>query len=228
MKTVLRHAVPIAIGIVSASLNTIKRETLKRVQGDESYLFVFSKIAVTLFLLTALTSCKTPEPAAALREDGWAKKVEAKNLNNLYKVDEVLYRSEQPDVLAMAELETLGIKTVLNLRKIKNDRQSKTTKLKLIHIRINTWTINYKDVVKSLREIEKAEKPVLVHCKHGSDRTGCVVAAWCMIKHNYTKEQAVNELRKGNYHFHEKYFKNIIRLINSLDVEKLKKDVYAN
>jgi protein tyrosine/serine phosphatase len=176
-------------------------------------------------LLAFALSCKAPEQIAAVRGSGWAKKIEAKQLHNLYKVDEVLYRSEQPSAAAMQELEQMGIKTVLNLRNAKNDPQPKMVNLKWVHVRINTWTISYDDLVKSLREIEKAEKPVLVHCKHGSDRTGAVVAAWDILKHNYTKEQAVEELRHGGYHFHEKYFKNIIRLLNALDVDQLKKDL---
>jgi len=191
-----------------------KRIVKRIVAGINAILFAF-----------LLSSCKTKETIELNRGVGWAKKVEATNLANLYKVDEVLFRSEQPSVEAVQELEQMGIKTVLNLRRVKNDRQEKGSKIKLVHVRINTWSISYKDVVASLREIEKAEKPVLVHCKHGSDRTGCVVAAWCMVKHNCTREQAIAELRKGGYHFHEKYFKNIIRLVNSLDVEQLKKDI---
>lgn len=176
-------------------------------------------------LLAFAPGCKTPEQVAATRGNGWAKKTEAKHLHNLYKVDEVLYRSEQPTTAAMKELEQMGIKTVLNLRNIKNDPKPQDVKLNWMHVRINTWTISYQDLVNSLREIEKAPKPVLVHCKHGSDRTGAVVAAWCLAKHNYSKDQAIEELRHGGYHFHEKYFKNIIRLLNELNVEQLKKDL---
>jgi len=170
-------------------------------------------------------SCKTKETIELNRGGGWAKKVEAKKLANLYRVDAVLYRSEQPSSSAIKELEQMGVKTVLNLRRIKNDPQPQKANIKYAHVQINTWTICYKDLVKALRIIENAEKPVLVHCKHGSDRTGAVVAAWCMVKHNYNKEDAIRELRFGGYHFHEKYFKNIIRLVNSLDVEQLKKDI---
>jgi protein tyrosine/serine phosphatase len=179
----------------------------------------------SVIFLLILVSCHAPEQVAAVRGDSWAKKVEVRNLQNFYRVDEVLYRSEQPSTLAMRELEQNGIKTVLNLRRVKSDPQPNELKIKFKHVRINTWTISYKDVLTALKVIDKAEKPVLVHCKHGSDRTGCVVAAWCLVKHNYSKQDAIEELRHGGYHFHERYFKNIIRLVNALDVEKLKKDL---
>lgn len=211
------HAEPVS---ASFGLDCLKRPyaTLKQVQGDVS-LGLF-------FLCTVLMiSCRAPEPVAAVRGDAWAKKTEAKNLQNFYQVDEVLFRSEQPSSLAIHELEQKGIKTVLNLRRVKNDPQPRNVKIKWEHIRINTWTISYNDVLVALKVIDKAEKPVLVHCKHGSDRTGCVVAAWCLVKHNRRKEDAIEELRHGGYHFHERYFKNIIRLVNALDVEKLKRDL---
>ncbi len=185
---------------------------------------IVAGISAILFAFL-LFSCKTKEIIEPNRGEGWAKKVQAKTLVNLYQVDEVLYRCEQPTALAMKELEQQGIKTVLNLRKMKNDPQPGDAKLKWVHVRINTWTISYNDVLRALKEIEKAEKPLVVHCKHGSDRTGAVIAAWNIVKHNHSKEEAIRELRFGGYHFHEKYFKNIIRLVNSLDVEKLKKDL---
>jgi tyrosine-protein phosphatase SIW14 len=181
-------------------------------------------ILVTALILLA-GSCKSPEPVAAVRRPGWATKVEAKRLSNLYKIDEELYRCEQPSAAAMRELQERGVKTVLNLRRVKSDPKPREAQLKWVHVRINTWTISYDDVLKALIEIGKAEKPVAVHCKHGSDRTGCVVAAWCLVKHNCSKEQVIEELRHGGYHFHERYFKNIIRLVESLDVEKLKSDL---
>lgn len=175
--------------------------------------------------MVVIAACHAPVQVAGARRPGWAVKVQARTLHNLYKVDDVLYRCEQPSAAAMHELQKQGVKTVLNLRRLKSDPRPHDAPLNWVHVRINTWTISYKDILKALAAIEKAPKPVVVHCKHGSDRTGCVVAAWCLVKHNYSKEQVIDELRYGGYHFHERYFKNIIRLIESLDVEQLKADL---
>jgi hypothetical protein len=40
--------------------------------------------------------------------------------------------------------------------------------------------------------------PIFVHCLHGSDRTGCIVALW-RIEHGWTVAEAIEEMREfGN------------------------------
>jgi len=51
------------------------------------------------------------------------------------------------------------------------------------------------------------------------------MAAYRIIKCGWTKEEAIKELREGGFGYHEKAYPNIIRLVNSLDIEKLKKDI---
>jgi len=180
------------------------------------------KTNAVVFVLLLAVCCKG---YAQTRKDTWATKIPSSHLYNLYKVDDSLQRSEQPDKQAMQELAQTGVKSVLNLRKSKKDVQPKGIHLVLIHVGMKAGSISYDELVAALRAIEKAPKPVLVHCKHGADRTGCVVAAYCVIKHQYTKEEAIDELRNGGYNFHEKWYPNIIALLNSLDVEQLRKDV---
>ena len=185
------------------------------------------KISVLLSFALLLSCCKTQNTALSGRSNEWATKVKIQGLNNLYKVNSDLYRSEQPGSQEMILLENLGIKTVINVRQIHNDnREAKNTKLVLEHIPINTWTISYDEVVMVLKVIIKSEKPVLLHCKHGSDRTGCIVAAFRMAISGWTKEEAIREFREGGFGYHEKWYPNILRLINSIDIEKLKNDIH--
>lgn len=157
------------------------------------------------------------------RPNAWATKVQSSNFENLYKFDDAFFRCEQPNTKGMSELEQLGIKSVLNLRNARNDnREAKRTKLNLIHIPINTWTISDEDVLESLKALLNAEKPVVVHCLHGSDRTGCVVAAYRMVIQGWTKEEAINEFLNGDYGYHASAFPNILELLKNLDIEKLK------
>lgn len=157
------------------------------------------------------------------RPESWATKVQSSNFENLYKIDDAFFRCEQPNTKGMSELEQLGIKSVLNLRNARNDnREAKRTKLNLIHIPINTWTISDEDVLESLKALLNAEKPVVVHCLHGSDRTGCIVAAYRMVIQGWTKEEAINEFLNGDYGYHASAFKNILVLLQKLDVEKMK------
>ena len=50
-------------------------------------------------------------------------KIESKNFRNLYKLNDSLYRSEQPSKKGMKELERIGIKSILNLRRQKTDEK---------------------------------------------------------------------------------------------------------
>ena len=183
-------------------------------------------ISISILVIFILTSCSAPAIVSDIRPSGWSQKADVEGLSNLYKVDEHLYRSEQPHSLEMKKLQEFGIKTILNLRNTRNDnREAKATKLNLNHVPINTWRISYDDLVRSMIIIRKAEKPVLVHCLHGSDRTGAVVAVYRIVDGGWTKKEAIEELQQGGYGYHQKWFPNIIQLIASLDVEKFKADV---
>lgn len=82
------------------------------------------------------------------------------------------------------------------------------------------------DVVKALKIIKSAEGPVLVHCWHGSDRTGLVCASYRIIFQNWTKQAALDELINGGYGYHKSIYKNIARWIEHADVEALKKKIF--
>ena len=66
---------------------------------------------------------------------------------------------------------------------------------------------------------------MLVHCKHGSDRTGCVVAAYRMVFNNWSKEDAIQEFKDEKFGYHENMFPNLVNLLESIDVESLKTEV---
>jgi tyrosine-protein phosphatase SIW14 len=172
-----------------------------------------------------LVSCGISE-AVINRPTTWAQKIQSSSFQNLYKVDENLFRSEQPTKMGMKELQGLGVKTILNVRNLSNDNcEGKSTNLILRKKRINTWTIKYDEVVSALKIIKESPKPVLIHCKHGSDRTGCIVAAYRMSIQNWTKLDAIYEFKNGGYGFHEDAFKNVLMLLESIDVEKLKNEL---
>lgn len=198
--------------------------------GKGHYCQLSDMIRPTTCLLYAvslvLVSCASPNIQITDRPAQWSQKVELNGLSNIYKIDDYVYRSEQPSAKDMATLHNYGIRSVLNLRHVRNDKhEAKDTPLKLYHVPINTWRMSYDDLVKAVAILQTSDKPVLVHCLHGSDRTGCVIAAYRMIHHGWTKEEAIRELAEGGYGYHEKWFPNIVELLHSLDVQKFRKDV---
>ena len=153
-------------------------------------------------------------------------KIASKHFNNLYKISDDLYRAEQPSRKGFKELEALGIKTILNLRRLRNDnKKAKATNLKLKHIAIKTKILDKDDIIASLRIIQNQEQPVLVHCWHGSDRTGTIIAAYRMVFQNWSKEEAIAEFLYKPFGYHQKMYPNLLVLLQNLDVKEIQQQL---
>lgn len=158
-----------------------------------------------------------------------ATKVNLAGCSNLYKVNDHLYRGAQPEDQGFHELAKHGIKTIVNLRQHHSDRKLiGETKLDYAHIKMQAWDPEHDEVMQFLRiATDKDKQPVFVHCQHGSDRTGTMIAVYRIIVDGWTKDKALNEMTKGPFGFH-KVWKGLPKFINDLDVEKTKKDLDKN
>jgi tyrosine-protein phosphatase SIW14 len=154
----------------------------------------------------------------------FSQKIENKEFTNLHKVDNNLYRSEQPSKVGMIELQNLGIRTILDIRRFHGDKTKQTT-LILEDYPMKTGNITYNDIVKALRIIRDSNKPVLIHCLHGSDRTGCIVAVYRMVYDGWTKEESIKEFLNPVFGYHKTMYPNILSTLEFLDVKLLKKDL---
>lgn len=151
-----------------------------------------------------------------------AKKVEIGQLQNLYQVSDSVYRSEQPSEQDFRELEKAGFKSVLNLRYLHKDTDViKETKLKLYHVPMLATTMEESKFVKAMKILRDAPKPILVHCQHGSDRTGAVIALYRILFQNMSKVEAIKELKSDNFGHHTAFF-NIPTFIQDLNIKKIK------
>ncbi|WP_337261454.1 MULTISPECIES: tyrosine-protein phosphatase [unclassified Serratia (in: enterobacteria)] len=147
---------------------------------------------------------------------------------NYHQVSADLYRSAQPDSAQMRALEQSGIKTVLNLRQWNDDdSEAKGTTLVLRRVPMNAAVINDDVVVSALREIRFAQKPMLVHCWHGSDRTGLIVAMYRLVFEHAAKTDVLAELRKPEYGYHESYYGGIARYVRDVDVNRIQQRVFS-
>mgnify|MGYP003635017643 CR=1 FL=1 len=156
-------------------------------------------------------------------QEGRLKKVESKYFKNLYQVNNVLYRSEQPSKKGFKEVELMGVKTILNLRRLRNNKKkAKDFNFRLVHHPIKTKQLNEEDILNALSVIQNSEQPILVHCWHGSDRTGTIIAAYRMVIDNWSKEQAIEEFQEDSLGYHYKMYPNLLVLLKNLDIQKLK------
>jgi tyrosine-protein phosphatase SIW14 len=201
----------------------------------------WARCKVILFsLVSALTLAGGCSPVAAAaagpRSENWATPVAAiQGLPNLYRVSSTLYRSAQPSEEGFVFLGTQvslakgdrPIKTVVSLRAFHDDAPlvPASSGLRLEQIRFKTWHPENEDVVKFLRiATTPGMQPVLVHCQHGSDRTGTMVAIYRIAVEGWTKAQATDEMTNGGFGFHPMW-QNLIRYIEELDVSAIKAQV---
>ncbi|HWX02319.1 tyrosine-protein phosphatase [Collimonas sp.] len=159
---------------------------------------------------------------AAVRKPEWAQAVDSSA--NLYLVDKNFYRSAALQPKDIKTLNALGVKTVINLRAFHaDDDLLKNTGIKTVHVGINTWEINDKNVIDALRAIRAGARqgPVLLHCWHGADRTGLVSAMYRVVFQGWNKQQALEELTEGGYGYHS-LWKNIPKYMAAVDIEKIR------
>lgn len=162
--------------------------------------------------------------SAAERSTNWATRVEQDGLPNLFRVTTNLYRCAQPTADGLKAAEKLGIKTVISLRALHSDKDEvESTTLRTERIRFNTWHPEDEDVVRFLKLVSNTNNgPYLIHCLHGADRTGTMIAIHRMAFEGWTKQEAIKEMTTGGFGYHT-VWRNLIKYLNELDVEKLKK-----
>ena len=86
----------------------------------------------------------------------------------------------KPDRNAGRLLEKLKIGTVINFLPEPDNEWLKSPGIRQIQLSYRTDHVDDSDVLAALRTIRDAEAdgPVLMHCKHGSDRTGLMAAMY--------------------------------------------------
>ena len=155
-------------------------------------------------------------------KDSWSKEVKAPGLTNFRKVNNVLFRSAQPDKTGMKELKKMGVKTIINLRSFHSDRDEiGDTGLAYEHMYTKTWHVEEKEIVRFLQIVTDPDRtPALVHCMQGVDRTGTMCAVYRIVVEGWDKKEAIAEMKAIG---HNTIWKNLPRLLEKLDVEDIRK-----
>ena len=178
-------------------------------------------LCILCSLILYAPAATAADSSAADRPAGWAEPVTLEHSDNFFRVTPELYRSSQPDEKAMRAYAAFGIKTVLNLRGFHSDSEEAAgTSLALRRVPIHTWNIDEEEIVESLALIITAPKPVLVHCMHGADRTGLVVAVWRVTQQGWTKQEAKREMMEGGFGFHT-VWANIPTWLDDMDTKRI-------
>jgi len=147
-------------------------------------------------------------------------------LKNFAQVSPTLYRSAQPTREGFAELRRRGIRTIINLRNVSSDRKDlKGLGLNYLHIHFAPWHPENEEVVKFLKVVtDPNHQPVLVHCQHGADRTGTMVAIYRVYAEGWRMEEAMQELPRFGFH---SIWTNLKNYLEKLDGQRLRQQVQA-
>jgi protein tyrosine phosphatase (PTP) superfamily phosphohydrolase (DUF442 family) len=186
-------------------------------------------LPLVLALGTTAWACGTesrPGRPAETRPPTWATPLEEPGLPNLFRVSDTLYRGAQPSAEGMRSLERMGVRTVVNLRATHSDRDElRGTELGYEHIRFEPWHPEWEDVEAFLRVVaDPARHPVFVHCQHGADRTGMMVAIYRVAVQGWTPDEAAAEMTDGGFGFHP-VWGNLAEYVRRIDAARVRREV---
>ena len=118
-----------------------------------------------------------------------------------------LIRGAQPSKAALRQLANAGVRTVINLRwssdALWEERQwILETEMNYVVIPLTYLTLPTRSQINKFLSVldDSANHPVYVHCQHGVDRTGMMMAIWRIARQNWTAHQAYAEMRDSGFH----------------------------
>ncbi len=190
-----------------------------------------SRLLLCLLASGLPIACSSVPPdngSKVVQSERWATPV--KHDANLYRIDDKLYRSEQPVAEDGEAIVKLGIQSVINLRFFdrNDDDYLKAYGLTLLNRPLLSWSIKPKEIAEILYLIEKQQQngAVLIHCYHGADRTGLIAGMYRIIYQGWTAEEAKAEMQHGPYGYHS-IWKNIANLFTEEKVNQVKMHLEA-
>lgn len=124
-------------------------------------------------------------------------------LPNFRKIDEHIYGGAQPQAKGLNKLAELGIKTIINLRGV--DKQSQAEEKEAQALGLHYYSIpmpglsrpSDDQVAKVFALLNDQNNwPVFIHCKHGSDRTGTILACYRISHDRWNDDKAITEAKQ--------------------------------
>lgn len=118
---------------------------------------------------------------AATRSPAWAQAVDPSI--NLYRMSPTLYRSALPNAQSVALLQRLQVKTVVSFIKDDDRAWLGQAPVRVLSLPTHADRVDDAEVLSVLRQLQAAERegPVLMHCKHGNNRTGLFAAMYRIV-----------------------------------------------
>jgi protein tyrosine phosphatase (PTP) superfamily phosphohydrolase (DUF442 family) len=139
-------------------------------------------------------------------------------LPNFHRVNANLYRGAQPKPGGVRQLHALKIKTIINLRGADDETRAEEREAHALGMKFFNLPLpgNSRPSAARVEEIlalvEDAENfPVFVHCKHGADRTGTIIACYRIAKEHVSYAEARAEAKRYGLHWTQWGMKDFIK-----------------
>ena len=136
-------------------------------------------------------------------------------ITNFHQVADGLYRGGRPSRDGLKALSNVGFKTVLSFRWRKapiavERAYVEELGMKFINIPLNYWSLPKQDEVDAFFEIvdDARHYPIFVHCFHGADRTGLLMAIYRVVRCGWSFQDAYKEMVACGFHrFRTQHYK---------------------
>ena len=135
-------------------------------------------------------------------------------LSNVGRLAPGVLRGAQPGKEGYATLKAMGVRTVIDMRTSESEKiQVEAAGMRAIAIPIEMTREGLKERVDRVVSLmaDPANQPVYVHCRHGQDRTGIVVAAYRMKQQDWSLADAETEMQAFGFNDVWVNFKRFIR-----------------
>ena len=124
-------------------------------------------------------------------------------LPNFHQVNENLYRGAQPVGGGIQKLKALGVKTIINLRgddegTRAEEAEARAAGLKYFNVPMDGLGRPSDEKVEKILSLinDSGNWPVFVHCNHGKDRTGTIIACYRISHDGWKLDEAMKEAKR--------------------------------
>ncbi len=136
-------------------------------------------------------------------------------INNFHQVAEGIFRGGTPSRHGLRALNDNGFKTVLSFRWRKGPiaverAYVEELGMNFISIPLNYWSLPNKQEIDAFLEIidDTRHFPIFVHCFHGADRTGLLLAIYRVARCGWSFNEAYKEMVECDFHrFRTQHYK---------------------
>lgn len=153
---------------------------------------------------------------------------------NLYQVDNFLFRSEQLRAADVPLIKANNINAIVSLRFFDQDEDQEElaevvedANVTLYNQPLKSWHVTPKEIAQILQQIKALQaqnQRVLVHCYHGADRTGLIIAMYRIIDQGWSIGAAKQEMTAGGYGYHPIWV-NLEKMLNPPTVDDIRQEL---